>query len=150
MLHEFSECEERPGMSDDSALRRLIVPLLALYWLAMFAGTHWPRGPQLGLGVSDKALHFAAFCGLAFLLSAANSISRAMSLVSYAGIFGIVLVYGAIDEISQIPVGRDCEWLDFRADVIGACVGLTLFCATHTAIRLACGALVARESRLEA
>lgn len=150
MRIEFAGYDEQQGLLDDNVVARLVKPLMLLYWLAMFAGTHWPRAPQVGLGITDKALHFAAFCGLAFLLSAARSISRTMTLGTYACIFGVLAVYGALDEISQIPVGRDCEWLDFRADLVGTAVGLAVFALAHLLARAAYAGVATKESRVEA
>lgn len=150
MLVEFSEFEDQHGLLEDRVVARLITPLLVLYWLALFAGTHWPRAPQMSLGLSDKSLHFLAFCGLGFLLSAARSISRIMTVSAYGGIFCVIGLYAAIDEISQIPVGRDCEWLDFRADLMGAVLGIGIFAGTHALIRMAYPALSPKQSRAEA
>ena len=43
--------------------------LLVGYWLALVVGTHWPLPPEMmGLGESDKLLHFSAYSGLALLV----------------------------------------------------------------------------------
>jgi VanZ family protein len=38
-----------------------------------------------------------------------------------------VAILGAIDELTQIPVGRDCSFWDWTADISGAAAGLLLF-----------------------
>jgi hypothetical protein len=38
----------------------------------------------------------------------------------------LAILYGAMDELTQIPVGRTADWKDFLADVIGVVFGL--FC----------------------
>jgi VanZ family protein len=39
----------------------------------------------------------------------------------------IAIVYGAADEITQIPVHRDCDFWDWTADACGAATGVLLF-----------------------
>jgi len=36
-------------------------------------------------------------------------------------------VYGVLDEVTQIPVGRSCDLYDWFADVIGIAVGILAF-----------------------
>jgi VanZ family protein len=38
-----------------------------------------------------------------------------------------VAVYGAFDELTQIPVGRHADVADWFADVAGSVIGLALF-----------------------
>jgi VanZ family protein len=108
-------------------LIRLIAGSLALYWLALFAGTHWPKPLEHSIGFHDKLLHFSGFFGLAFLLilwrllSGAGGVWRQSLLV-----IAIVVAYGAADEITQIPVGRDGEFMDWVADFAGAVCGTSV------------------------
>jgi VanZ family protein len=121
---------------DDQALpNRLRTPALALlvcYWVALGLGTHWPRAHEvLHIGTSDKALHFSAYLGLALLVGVNWTLrgrfgwrQRAIALVAVAA-------FGVLDELTQIPVGRDASIYDWLADCLGAvaglavCVGLT-------------------------
>ena len=105
----------------------LSILLLGLYWFALFVGTHVPQ-PLVDLHLAnDKALHFAAFAGLAFLLAwSQNSFRPAWSTVLVMLI--IVSVYGAVDELTQALVpGRTTDIKDWIADVAGAITGLAAF-----------------------
>lgn len=42
-------------------------------------------------------------------------------------VFAVLAVYAAIDELTQIPVGRTGSVNDWLADVVGAAIGLVLF-----------------------
>jgi len=104
--------------------------LLAGYLMALLTGTHLPPGtPVLPLieGI-DKVCHFSAYAILAALIAttwqvAAGHLMNAHLRWVWAG----VAILGAIDELTQIPVGRDCSFWDWVADIFGAAVGLLLF-----------------------
>lgn len=109
-----------------SHLRRAAIGLLGLYWLALFVGTHIPVSMQ-GIGHGrDKALHFLAFAGLAFLMSLGIGGRRPTWRV-----FVLVLLaasmYAVFDEFSQLLVGRRCEFWDWVADCIGTGTGLFVY-----------------------
>jgi len=97
---------------------------IAGYWLMMFIATHLP--PSSGVSsmpVSDKSQHLTAFFLLGLLLPLWNTspltVRRAVKL------FLLIITYAALDELLQAPVGRTPEWLDWVADAVGACVGLS-------------------------
>ncbi len=105
------------------------VLLLAIFWLSVFVATHLPRVPRMVGKVSDKTLHCLAFAILSFLLSWVLA-SRVSGPVKHAlSVLLIIAVYGAIDELLQIPVGRRCDFRDWIADMIGAIIGLAAFTA---------------------
>jgi VanZ family protein len=104
------------------------IALLA-YWLALFVATHVPVNvPVLPSGQGDKLVHFAAYTVLAGLgattwqLAAGQLTARHLMALWIA-----IAVYGALDEWTQIPVGRDCNFWDWTADLLGAATGLVLF-----------------------
>ena len=110
-----------------NGLRIAIVALL-FYWILLFIGTHIPADAILGkLHASDKVLHAAAFAGLAFLMAWAipTDRTRIHQNTVYAAI--VCVIYGAVDEILQIPVGRTADWKDFVADCVGICMGLSTY-----------------------
>ena len=101
--------------------RRLLWLLTALYWVVLFALTHTRpvhiiRGPS-----NDKLQHFLAYFVLGCLLGVTLWVARPARrrivplLVVAAG-----AAYGVFDELTQIPVGRDAEVLDWLADVSGS------------------------------
>ncbi len=110
-----------------NGLRIAIVALL-FYWILLFIGTHIPANAVLGkLPASDKVLHAVAFAGLAFQMAWAipTDRSRIHQNTVYAAI--VCVIYAAVDEILQIPVGRTADWKDFVADCVGVCVGLSTY-----------------------
>jgi VanZ family protein len=102
---------------------------LGLFWLALFIGTHVPPSTDLlPMPTNDKLAHLAAYLLLALLLATvwqlAGGILNGRHLV-FAWL--AILAYGAFDEVTQIPIGRDCNLGDWTADACGAAVGLLLF-----------------------
>jgi len=108
---------------------------LVVYWIVMFTGTHYPRPPHflLPLQHSDKVLHFVGFAGLAFLFAVV--LRHRWSWAMGFWIAGLVSVYGALDELTQPWVGRDCELLDWVADVLGTIGGLAAFLVAAMVMR---------------
>jgi VanZ family protein len=103
---------------------RILTVGTALYWLAMFVGTHVPHPPHaLESDGADKWMHFGAYLGLVVLLSAVLTVRRPANAFLIIKIVALVAVVGAFDEITQPLVGRDCELLDWVADVTGALLG---------------------------
>ena len=92
---------------------------LAVYWLAMFAGTHYPKPEQISPNVSDKLLHFGAYAGLTWLWVLVIVVRRPLHLRDGLWIGLGLAVYGALDELLQIPVGRHCDINDWYADMGG-------------------------------
>ncbi len=100
-----------------------------LYWLALFAATHWPSTlPGLDHGYLDKVAHLAAFCGLAMIVATAwAAFVGRLAISALVALVILLAIYGAIDEILQPPMGRNCSIYDWYADVTGAFVGATFF-----------------------
>ena len=110
-----------------NGLRIAIVALL-FYWILLFVGTHIPANAVLGkLYASDKVLHAAAFAGLAFLMAWAIPTDRSRIHKNTVFAAFVCVIYAAVDEILQIPVGRTADWKDFVADCVGVCVGLCTY-----------------------
>ncbi len=107
--------------------------VLAIYWVALFIGTHIPQLPNVAPDVPyfDKVLHFSAYAGLAFLLAAAFTMRLSMSARRYVAIFVGLSLYGALDELIQaIPgLGRQADVMDWLADLSGVTCGLLAFAA---------------------
>lgn len=106
--------------------RRLTGLALGGYWLLMFAATHYPKPEQISPQVSDKLLHFAAYAVLTALVVAALA---AHGRLGWRWLGWTVLgtaVYGALDELLQIPVGRHCDFWDWVADMSGVGAVLVL------------------------
>ena len=106
---------------------RLIRLVTAGYWVSMCVGTHVPNPPDVvPTNVSDTWLHLAAYFGLSVLLVGSVADRGRLSVLASLRLWAVVLVYGALDEWTQmIPVlHRTAEWKDFAADAAGSAGGL--------------------------
>lgn len=108
--------------------------LLAIYCVALFAGTHWPKLPGIDVPGRDKTLHAVAFAVLTGLLLSVlarqSRLARGWPIALAA--VAIVAFYAALDEWTQPYAGRTCDLLDWAADMVGAVsVGLGYLIATR-------------------
>jgi VanZ family protein len=117
---------------------RIAILALASYWTLLTVSTHVPvslaRVVQQTTQWSDKSLHVFAFGILAFLLAWAvpTHPKRKSQNVLVATAIGVA--YAAIDELTQIPVGRTADWADFAADLFGILAGIIVYVAMREAI----------------
>ncbi|MFO0789573.1 MAG: VanZ family protein [Pirellulales bacterium] len=104
---------------------------LAGFWITLFTATHVPVPTTVGPPeFGDKIAHFSAYLILAFLLATAWQLAGGILTTRHLVFAWLAVIgYGAFDEITQIPVGRDCELLDWVADAAGSATGLALFVA---------------------
>lgn len=86
-------------------------------------------GPLFGIPHADKLVHLAIYAGLSGLLSVWFGVRhRIGGAVAVAAVVLLALAaYAAFDELSQIPVGRDADFVDWLADVTGIGLGLCGF-----------------------
>lgn len=104
--------------------RRLRRAAFALYAIALFVATHWPRlvidSPVTG---TDKIIHATAFLIWTLLLAGAAGPGSRIPLGRLALISG---AYACFDEgLQAIPaLGRTCSWADLGADLLGVAIGL--------------------------
>lgn len=126
--------------------------VLALYWVALAAGSHWPRlalfppAEQERLFQPDKGLHFLAFAGLTWLMIRARVAGRqasGASTVAAAG--GTALAYAVIDELTQGWAQRDVTLSDFAASSVGVLSVVLIYTAPR---RSALPALVVWSARV--
>lgn len=110
--------------------QKLTIFALLSYWPILFYLAHRPI-PQLvyRAHVSDKTLHLLAYLILAFLLWFAVSPDKRANWrkATVWWVFAIAMIYGAVDEVLQGYVGRNCDAMDFLADAVGVFAGLILF-----------------------
>ncbi len=93
--------------------RWLFLPALAVVvWGELKPSSPGPEG-------WDKVLHFTAYFGLAGIATVALGNRRLAMWAALA-----LAVFGGILEIVQGFVGRDAEWSDEMANVVGVCFGL--------------------------
>jgi VanZ family protein len=123
-----------PGDSE-TRLKRSSLAALVAYWCLSFVATHTPVVPSVPLTSSDKLVHAVAYFILALLLAIAWSLRRPLGWRGYLAIFAILLAYGALDEITQILVGRRADVADWLADAAGAIAGLAVFAVARAIVR---------------
>ena len=105
--------------------RRLTAAALVVYWVALFVGTHIPRAPSIPLDQGDKLMHAGAYAMLTLLAGVCWSAWRgSLGLRVLVLLAGALAIYAALDELTQIPVGRDGDWRDWLADVFGIACGI--------------------------
>lgn len=118
-------------MKDLAALPRsrrrialLLIVALALYWPLTFLATHLPVRGLRSSGMNlDKVFHFGSFGILGFLLTGELALRNSWHW-KWAGVAILICaVYGVLDELTQIPVGRTADPWDWLADVLGATAG---------------------------
>ena len=144
--HEFEPVDPMKAALA-AKLRPLSTIVLVGYWLVMFTGTHWPNLSLAQYPEStDKVLHFSGYAGFSFLLAVWLWLKRAsagtearrwsgISLRDVLLILAIVVVYSIVDEYSQTPFGRTCDYRDAIADCVGGVIGLGAFTVLHVALR---------------
>ena len=117
-------------MSLESPPQRLLARLApwatAAYWLALFAATHVPAYALPKVPVSDKIEHLVCYGLLATLLMITSYARGKFHAGTGITVLATMLAYGAIDEWTQIPVGRSCELADWYADGTGSAVAVVV------------------------
>jgi VanZ family protein len=102
--------------------------VLVAYLLALVASTHWPSElKSIQASYFDKVIHFLAFAVLAWLVAWALRLDKGGSLQTAAVLVFAIAVFAALDEITQPYVGRQCDPLDWVADLAGATAGISVF-----------------------
>jgi VanZ family protein len=103
--------------------QKISLILLFFYWPFLSILTHFPFGPDLlrKFTPSDKALHILVFFILTFLLYSAGCSSEKVRLKNYSVwlILLTIILYAAADEWLQRFVGRNSNFSDFLANLIG-------------------------------
>ena len=107
----------------------LYFPLIT-YWFVLLFLTTLPGKDLPKTGINDKIEHFTAYFILGFLFSLTLLLqNKYYQIKKYFAIFSGIFIglYAALDEIHQLFIpGRDCDILDWTADMIGASLGILL------------------------
>ncbi len=125
-----------------AAYARLCQVALVGYVAVLFIGTHLPPNSHLlprSIEHFDKVCHFTGYAILAGLIATTCQMAAGnLALRHLCWIWAGIAIVGAIDEITQIPVGRDCDIWDWTADVLGAATGILVFVLLRKAFRASC------------
>jgi VanZ family protein len=119
------------------ALHRGAWGLTLAYWLFAFVTTHLPPGELPKVAVSDKLAHFVSYGLLCGALSVCLWLGNVPVARSAWVVLAIGAVYGVVDELLQIPVGRTASVGDWVADVAGAATAVMIFTVVRLATRQA-------------
>lgn len=98
------------------------------FLVAAFITTHLPpKSGQAFSPLNDKLMHFLGFTLLGMLVVWRRSgVPRPSAVWDLLPGFVALALYGVLDEMTQPPFGRDCEFYDWLADCGGAAAGLWL------------------------
>jgi VanZ family protein len=127
--------DARPVVAD--RLKRLAYharTLAVVYFLVLCTATHIPL-EETQIEVSDKIIHFSSYALLTVLVLAGWEFT--IGLLEPKHYFAVWLagtIYGAVDEITQIPVGRNGDMNDWAADVLGIVAGLLTYLLCRAAL----------------
>jgi VanZ family protein len=120
-MPEFPHQPAAPSLSDgrESLPIRIVTACIAVYWLVLMTATHVPRTPDfVSRGWNDKWLHAAAYAVLATGVFLRVRLTGADSRAFWFAI-GLLGLAGAADELTQPFVGRNCDFIDWAADMTG-------------------------------
>jgi len=100
-----------------------------LLMLVMFIATHLPaHALPRELATADKIVHCFVYLLLAFsVLTSWELTIGHLRPHHYFTVWLVGTLYGAFDEVTQIPVGRHADVRDWMSDIVGIVLGLTLF-----------------------
>ena len=98
-----------------------------LLWLGAFVVTHLPPEDVSGIHIGDKTAHGIGYGVLAMVLVGTLILFGRTRLSRIVLTLGILLPYGAFDELTQPLFGRWASFWDWVADAAGVVIVLTLW-----------------------
>lgn len=107
-----------------------------LTWLAAFVATHVPVDTLPDMQAGDAVLHAVGYFVLAAVLMLTLIAQGRNAWWRAALALGLLLLYAAIDELTQPLFGRFGAWSDWFADLQGAAVGIVAVELLDRSIRL--------------
>jgi VanZ family protein len=131
LIYAPNDTSAMPNQRKRLSYSRISQVVLGCYLLALLTGTHLPpTSPFLPpeVDVFDKVYHLTAYAILAGLLATTWPLAAGYLMPRHLCRAWVALVsLAAIDEVTQTPVGRDCDFWDWSADAAGAALGLVVF-----------------------
>ncbi len=102
--------------------------LAFLYLVSLFIATHIPVPPGGSLSLSDKMCHLIGYAVLTFSVLVGWELTiGVLKPKHYFAVWLVGTLYAVFDEITQLPVGRDCDANDWACDVLGIVAGILAF-----------------------
>ena len=112
-------------------LRIILWILTVAYWALLFTMTHLPPPKLPAAPGNDKLMHFLAYLVLSLMLGVTLRLTfprwRRVPLI----VLLIGVIYGALDERTQLLVNRSAEWGDWFADAGGVCTSVLVLWLTN-------------------
>jgi VanZ family protein len=118
--------------------------VLGIYWIILFVMTHLPPeilsrvlfslfsgGDEVLEQGGDKRMHLLAYAGLAFLFTSWLWIRGADEFKLWTLTIVVLSGYAVLDELLQIPFGRNADFRDCLADWTGIAMGSLCFLAVR-------------------
>lgn len=107
------------------AWRRASLAALIIYWLTLAVATHVPKAPEIPLEQGDKLAHVVAYGVLTLLAAICWSAWRSsLRKLDFLALIAVLAFYAALDEITQTPFGRQADFNDWLADMVGVACGI--------------------------
>jgi VanZ family protein len=123
--------------------------LAFVYFILLFTGTHIPVDPGEIVQTSDKLLHYTGYALLTVLVLAGWEFTiGTLQPKHYFAVWLAGTLYGAFDEVTQIPVGRRCDMNDWLADVTGIVSGLLVYRLVRAIVYRTVAWMEAHDARL--
>ena len=107
-------------------LRRSSVAVCAVVWLAAATATHVPAETFSEVPVGDVVLHFTGYFGLTYVFLLTLRVHGVGFLHRVLLAAGVLLLYGALDEITQPWVNRCASIYDWFANAVGISAAVSL------------------------
>jgi VanZ family protein len=109
--------------------------LALVYFVMLSIATHVPAPNVNSSTFPDKWLHFGGYAVLTMCVLAGWELTiGVLQPKHYFAVWLVGTLYGAVDEITQIPVSRTCDVNDWAADVLGIVCGLLVYRLARAAI----------------
>jgi VanZ family protein len=127
----------RPSAVLSAWFVRLLAAATASYTAILLFATHHPQPSDLvgDLARRDKALHFTAYGLLGLLVAATIAAAGRLSPRTVVAAVAGLMVFAAVDELTQPLFGRATELLDWVFDSTGIVAGFAAVLAAWAAVR---------------
>jgi VanZ family protein len=123
-MHESRPAAVPPRRRLASRARSLAI----VYFAMLFIATHIPAPSHDLSSLSDKWFHFGGYAVLTVCVLAGWELTiGVLQAKHYFAVWLVGTLYGAIDEITQIPVSRTCDVNDWAADALGIVSGMLVY-----------------------